>query len=280
VGHDPVVLVTGGGGQVARALETLIDGRFLAHNVLDVTDQRAVTRAVDGADVVVHLAALTDVDGCERDPEKAHAVNCLGTRNVASASHASGARLIYLSTDYVFDGGKAGEYGEGDRPRPINQYGRSKRDGERHTQDFGGNLIVRTSWVYGEGRNFVRTILEGIRREAPLSVVDDQRGRPTAAADVASALVHLMRRRVSGVVHVAGEGQPCTWADLADHVLASAGASARVERVDSAAFQRRVGKLVAPRPANSALSLDRARGLDVPLRDWRSAVESYVKARM
>ena len=277
MGHDPFVLVTGGGGQVARALQPLIDGRFPTHHALDITDRLAVENAVRGADVVVHLAAMTDVDECQRHPEHAHVVNAVGTRNVASAARAGRARIIYLSTDYVFDGRKAGEYDESDPARPINHYGRSKLDGERHVNDLGRNLIVRTSWVYGEGRNFVRSILGAIGRGGPMRVVDDQRGRPTAAVDVARALVHLMRERVTGIVHVAGEGPPCTWADLADHVLASAGTHGRVERIDSDAYRESAGKLVAPRPANSALSLDRARRLDVPLRDWRSAVESYVK---
>ena len=206
-------------------------------------------------------------------------VNAVGTRNVASAARAAGARVIYVSTDYVFDGRKAGDYDENDPVRPVNHYGRSKLDGEHHVNDLGPNLIVRTSWVYGEGRNFVRSILGAIEREWPMRVVDDQRGRPTAALDVARALVHLMRQRVTGIVHVAGDGPPCTWADLADHVLASAGAHARVERIDSRAYQESAGKLVAPRPANSALSLDRARGLGVPLPDWRGAVASYVRGQ-
>jgi dTDP-4-dehydrorhamnose reductase len=276
VGRDPVVLVTGAGGQVGRALRTEIpEARFQAHADLDVTDAAAVRDVVVGVDLVIHLAAMTNVDECERDPERANAVNAAGTRNVVEAV-GDRARVIYVSTDYVFDGRKHEEYAEDDPPAPLNVYGRSKLSGEEYVRRLPQNLIVRTSWVFGVGRNFVTTILEAARIGGPVRVVDDQRGRPTYAQDLAASLAHLVRTRTAGFLHVAGDGEAATWADLAELALGAAGVSAAVERIDSETYRRRAGRLVAPRPANSVLSLERARRQGVPLVDWRCSVRRYV----
>src|SRR2546430_4767882 len=203
VGKDPVVLVTGAGGQVGRALRSEIpDARFLSRLELDVTDPAAVQEAVDGVDVVAHLAAQTNVDECERDPDRANAVNAEGTAHVVRAAGERGARVVYVSTDYVFDGTKSGEYVEEDPPAPTNAYGLSKLAGEGHVQGGPANLIVRTSWVFGEGRNFPRTIVAAARQGGPLRVVDDQWGRPTWAQDLARSLGYLIRTEAVGVLHV------------------------------------------------------------------------------
>jgi dTDP-4-dehydrorhamnose reductase len=220
---------------------------------------------------------MTNVDACERDPERSTAINAEGTRNIVEAAAGHGARVIYLSTDYVFDGTKRGEYLESDPPAPINAYGRSKLAGEAHVMGRAGNLVVRTSWVFGEGRNFVRTILNASREGGPLRVVDDQRGRPTWALDIARSLTHLVRTGTTGIVHVAGDGEPCTWADLAELVLGVAGVAVPVERLDSESYRRIVGGVVAPRPRNSVLSVRRARAVGAPLADWRSSVRRYVE---
>ncbi len=255
--------MTGAGGQVGLALRDRLPGAgFLTRAELDVTDAAAVRAALSGADVVVHAAAMTDVDGCERDPDRAEAVNAGGAANVAAA----GARVIHLSTDYVFSGEEGGEYAEDAATRPLGAYGRSKLRGEQAVLARPGNLVVRTSWVYGEGRNFVRSILAAERAGKHLRVVSDQRGRPTWAADLARALAHLAGRADTGVVHVTGAGEPCTWADLAELVVGHP-----VERITSAEFGA-----PAPRPRNSVLSLDRARSLGVPLADWRDSVMRYL----
>jgi dTDP-4-dehydrorhamnose reductase len=225
VGSDPLVLVTGAGGQVGRALRReLPSARSLSRAELDVTDRGAVSEAAKGVDVIVHLAALTDVDACERDPEAADAVNAVGTRNVAAAAEEAGARIVYLSTNHVFDGTKVGEYVEDDPPRPVNVYGRSKLDGEDELP--AGALVVRTSWVFGSGRrNFVRKILEAARKGGDVPVVDDQTGRPTWSVDLASALAQLAREGTTGLLHVAGDGEPGTWADVAEATFAAASGS-------------------------------------------------------
>jgi dTDP-4-dehydrorhamnose reductase len=264
VGSDPRVLVTGAGGQVGTALRArLPDAIFLDRAGLDVRARGAVSAAIRPSDVVVHTAAMTDVDGCERDPEAALAVNAAGAANVA----ATGARVILLSTDYVFDGEGAGAYAEDDPTRPLSAYGRSKLEAERAVLGRPGNLVVRTAWVYGNGRNFIRSILAAERAGKPLRVVDDQRGRPTSADDLARALAYLVAAGTTGIVHVTGDGEPCTWADLAELALGHA-----VQRISSAELAA-----AAPRPRNSVLALGRARALGVPLADWHRSVRRYLE---
>jgi dTDP-4-dehydrorhamnose 3,5-epimerase len=263
LGARPHVLVTGAGGQVGLALRArLPQATFLTRAELDVTDADAVAEALEGADLVVHAAAMTDVDGCERDPERAQAVNAGGAANVAAA----GPRVIHLSTDYVFSGSEAGEYAEDDATGPLGAYGRSKLAGERAVLARPGNLVVRTSWVYGDGRNFIRSILRAERAGTALRVVDDQRGRPTWAGDLARAITFLAGRDDTGILHVTGAGEPCTWADLAEVVVGHP-----VERITSEELAA-----PAPRPRNSVLSLERARSLGVPLADWRDSVMRFL----
>jgi dTDP-4-dehydrorhamnose reductase len=256
--------VTGAGGQVGLALRDHLPwAEFLTHAELDVTDADAVRDALRGADLVVHAAAMTNVDGCELDPERAEAVNAGGAANIAAA----GVRVIHLSTDYVFSGNEPGEYAENAPTGPLGAYGRSKLGGERAVLGQAGNLVVRTSWVYGEGRNFFRAILAAEAAGRDLRVVDDQRGRPTWAGDVACAIAFLVGRDDTGVVHVTGAGEPCTWADLAEIAVGHP-----VERITSEEFGA-----PAPRPRNSVLSLRRARSLGVPLADWRDSVMRYLE---
>jgi dTDP-4-dehydrorhamnose 3,5-epimerase len=260
---------------VGKALRPLLpDARFARRAELDITDASAVRTAAEGVDLIVHLAANTYVDRCEEDPEEAHRINASGTANVVSAARSVGARVLYLSTDFVFSGLEHGEYGEDDDTRPVNEYGRSKLAGEGYLA--AEDVIVRSSWIFGEGRNFIRTILE-LASQGPLSVVDDQRGRPTGAADLAQALVFLITTEFQGTIHIAGDGEPCTWAELARTALREAGIEQTVEPIDSAAYEANAGRVVAPRPANSTLSLDKARSLGAPLVHWRASVSRYVR---
>lgn len=269
------VLITGAGGQVGRALTEIVpepDAR--SREALDVTDAEAVARAVAGKDVVVHLAAWTDVDGAELAPSRAEAVNDRATANVVTAARETGARVVYVSTDYVFRGDDP-PYSEGDPPDPVNVYGRTKLAGERHL-DPRYDLIVRTSWVYGDGRNFLRSIMKAAGG-GPITVVDDQRGRPTFARDLAHALVHLIERDVRGTVHVAGDGTPCSWAELAGFAFGEAGVATEVVPIDTDTYAASSSKAVAPRPRDATLSLDLARELGAPLVDWRTSVAGYVR---
>lgn len=277
MGTDSIVLVTGANGQVGRSLRTKLSrGRFARHKDVDVRDVGGLREAARGAEVIIHLAAMTRVDDCEIHPELAYAVNSQGTRNVVDVAEAVGARVIYLSTDYVFDGLKRGQYDEQDEPRPLNVYGCSKLKGEGHVLRSEGNLVVRTSWVFGQGHNFVRSIVLAAESETPLTVVDDQWGRPTWAEDLAGAIVHLLVSEAQGIIHVTGDGRSCTWADLAEEVLAQAQLSAPVRRVDTETYVSASTRRLARRPANSVLSLANASRLRVPLQDWRTGVAHYV----
>ncbi len=274
---DAAILVTGADGQVGRALrDVLPSADFRSKSGLDVRDEAAVRDAVGGKELVIHTAAMTNVDACEADPESAVAVNDRGTRNVVAAARSHGTKVIFLSTDYVF-AGDAPPYGEDDPVGPVNVYGRTKLAGEAHLEPE-RDLAVRTSWVFGDRHNFVRAILAAASGRRP-TVVDDQIGRPTAATALARALAHLAENpRLVGRLHVAGDGPPCSRADLADAALENAGLDTRVARVDSASYAASSPSPVAPRPANTTLELARARRAGVPLEDWRGSLESYVRS--
>jgi dTDP-4-dehydrorhamnose reductase len=274
----PHILVTGAGGQVGRALaRRLPTACLLTHEDLDVRNATDAAVLFKGTELVVHLAAMTDVDKCEEQPDLCMEINACGTKSVFEAAQAARARVIYVSTDYVFDGTKATEYEETDEPNPINVYGHSKLEGERHVARDRNNLIVRTSWVFGDGPNFVRSIISAAAERKPLRVVHDQRGRPTSADDLAEALVHLAGSKARGIVHVSGDGPICSWADLAEFVLGVRGMNARLERIDSKTYERLRHRPVAPRPANSTFSLNKARVAAVPLRDWRDSVTRFLE---
>ena len=277
MGLDSGVLVTGAGGQVGRALQHDWRGpTYFEHSELDVTDAGSLRSAIRGARLVIHLAAFTNVDGCEEQPEMAHQVNAEGSRLISEAARSYGARVIFISTDYVFDGRSRDEYAEDDTCSPLNVYGRSKLEAERHVQRDADNLTIRTSWVFGDGKNFIKSILRAAENGVPLRVVCDQRGRPTYARDLAAAIRTAAERDLSGIVHVCGDGDPCTWAELARVSLAARGSSARVEPITSEDYKNQATKTVAARPANSVLSLNKARALGIPLRPWRRSVEDYV----
>lgn len=181
--------------------------------------------------------------------------------------------MVYPSTDYVFDGSKQ-SYKEDDPTGPLSVYGRTKLEGERIVQSFERHLIVRTSWVFGDGHNFIRSILTAAAAGKPLSIVDDQRGRPTYAVDLAGGIRDLLQHEAVGVFHLAGGGDPCTWADLAEEALQG---SAPVNRVGTDEFVGSRTGPYAPRPANSVLDCSKAAFLGVTLRPWREAVAEYVK---
>jgi len=220
---------------------------------LDVTDRATVLASVASfqPDAVVHAAAFTAVDACESEPERAYGVNAVGTRNVADAARRVDAHVVYLSTDYVFDGTKRTPYDEWDLPNPQSVYGRSKLAGELELARDPSATIVRISWVFGEhGANMVKTVLRLAAEHETLRFVDDQRGRPTAAADAADLVARLAVERFAGVVHGTNQGE-VSWFEFARAVLESAGLDpARVEPIATVDLHP---PRPAPRPANSVL---------------------------
>jgi dTDP-4-dehydrorhamnose reductase len=283
------LLVTGRTGQVARALFEA--GALAGHSVvvagrpeLDLCDRSTIDAAIarEAPDIVVNAAAYTQVDRAETDEAAAFAVNADGAGCVAQACAAHGVPIIQLSTDYVFDGSKDGPYREDDAVAPINAYGRSKLAGEQAVAAAGPrHLIVRTSWVYSPwGSNFVRTMLRLARSRPSIDVVDDQRGCPTSALDLAEALLALARRAVTqpgdmpwGIVHAAGHGET-TWHDFARTIVERAPAhglpAAQIVPIPTSSYPT-----PARRPANSRLdcSLLRERfGAALPY--WRDGVDA------
>ena len=253
--------VTGAGGQLATAFERILEGDvFLSREAaLDIRDADAVYAAVHGfaPDVVLHTAAYTDVDGAEAHPEVAEAINVEGTRNVVRAVRGTHTTLVYISSDYVFDGTKGSPYVESDRTNPLGVYGRTKLAGEQATLEWARGISVRTSWLFSDtGKNFVKTILAAAREKAaagePLRVVDDQVGSPTYAPHLASAIEEALRQGVgAGIYHMGGGGY-CSWCELAREVVQLAGIDVEVLPISTAELDR-----PAPRPAFSALVTER-----------------------
>ncbi len=304
------VLVTGGNGQLGRDVGAVLAGavpagglpvgaqygsvlppvaeglyEVLATDVdtVDLRDRDAVRALADGfrPELVLHAGAYTAVDACESDPDTAFAVNALGTRHVAEAAAEVGAHLVYLSTDYVFDGTAERPYVEWDRPAPRSVYGRSKLGGEEEVRAIAGHhaTVVRTSWVSGaHGANMVKTVLRlaAASTDVPLRFVDDQRGCPTFTADLARAVVRLGVDRRPGTFHVTNHGET-TWFGFARAVLAAAGLDpGRVEPVATADLDP---PRPAPRPANSRLDNAALRLSDLPvLPAWEDALARLVGA--
>jgi len=279
------LLVTGAGGQlghdVVRFAGASGDDVLAAdRGHLDVTDRDAVLGAITTwhPDVVIHAAAWTAVDACEGDPERAHAVNALAVRWVVEACDRTGAHLVHLSTDYVFDGTLDRPYHEWDRPDPQSVYGASKLAGEREALALGpAATVVRTSWLSGEhGGNMVKTVLrlagEGSGEPGSIAFVDDQRGCPTFTADLAPVLRRLALDRRPGRYHVTNQGA-VSWYEFAGDVLAAAGLErALVRPITSAELDR-----PAPRPANSVLDNAALRAAGIPLlRDFRKPLAELV----
>jgi len=295
------VLVTGAGGQLGRDLVDAFSGRVPTagraddpatgrlgarsicevvaadHSRLDVADRSAVLAAVDGVrpHVIVHAAAWTAVDACESDPDRAFAVNALGTRHIAEAARRSDVHVVYVSTDYVFDGTATRPYVEWDRTNPLSVYGRSKLAGECELDP--GSTVVRTSWVCGaHGANMVRTVLRLASTPGTLRFVDDQRGSPSFTADLAGAIAVLATDRLPGTFHVTNAGVT-SWYEFAGAVLAAAGHDpARVEPIATAELHP---PRPAPRPANSVLdnAALRLMGMEA-LPDWHDALGRLVYA--
>jgi dTDP-4-dehydrorhamnose reductase len=275
------LLVTGAGGMLGLAVAAA--ARRLNHDVvalaradLDITDAEAVRAALQAAapDAVVNCAAWTDVDGAESSEAAALGVNGAGAGNVAGAAAEAGARVVHVSTDYVFDGSKREPWLESDPVGPLSAYGRTKLAGEQQVASAATeHAIVRAAWLFGAGGpNFVDTMLRLASERDEVSVVTDQVGRPTWTGHLAAALVELAERRGDvGIFHAAGVGQ-CSWNELALEVFHRAGVECRVLPTTTAQFPR-----PAQRPAYSVLGTEREPAVRLPA--WQEGVAAYLAER-
>jgi dTDP-4-dehydrorhamnose reductase len=271
-------LITGGGGQLASDLIALLgdSARAYSHSELDITDEAALDRAFEEQrpDVVFNCAAFHNVDVCERCPDSAWAVNVRAVRELARRD----ARLVHLSTNYVFDGRREEPYAEHDMPSPRSMYALTKLAGEYAALGYGADaLVVRSAGLYGlhgsasKGGNFVQRMIARAREQGTLSVVGDQRLQPTFTADLARAIVEAVERGVSGLLHLTATGA-CSWHEFTVAIMRQAGIDVSVERTLTTIPSGGV-----ERPLNGVLSRPRADSLGLSaLRPWREGLADYM----
>jgi dTDP-4-dehydrorhamnose reductase len=274
------VTVFGASGLLGQDLVRELKGEEFSLTALSSKDADLRVRARVGEVIrdshphwIILSAAYTDVDGCESDPDRAFAVNCQGAINVAEAAREAGSRLMFLSSDYVFDGAKQSPYQIKDATNPAGIYGRSKACAEERLLEILPDVcIVRTSWLFGHGgKCFPATILKLAFARPEISVVNDQRGSPTFTRDLASALVELCRVSARGIVHVTNSGD-CTWYEFASEIVRRSGMRTVVKPVTTAEFPR-----PARRPSYSVLSPDSLHAYNIYMPDWQDALRRYLE---
>lgn len=279
------VLVTGGDGQLGRAIEMVFPKKetfFVTKSDFDITDREKTLYFINTIrpEVVIHTAAYTDVDGCERNKKLAQAVNVGGTKNIAFACQKIDANLVYISTDYVFDGKKKNPYTEADRPNPLSFYGKTKLYGEEIAKTSPKYLIIRTAWLFGEGKNFVKTILQIARQKSEIKVVADQIGSPTYALDLAKAIYKLVyglriMNQQSEIYHITNSGQ-CSWYQFACEIIKIKRLKTKIIPITTADWQV-IKPDSAKRPLYSVLDCSKIKKLGIAMRPWQEALKDYLK---
>jgi len=274
------ILITGNNGQLGRAIERLAAARGLSISgsdidTLDITDAAQVEDWVGAHKprTLVNCAAFTAVDDCEEHEAEARKINGTAVGHLATACRSHGARLIHISTDYVFDGTASRPYRESDEIGPTSAYGRTKLVGEEMAVQAPKHLIVRTAWLYGlGGRNFVEAIRRQIDGGAEeLKVVADQRGCPTFCDDLATAMLDLAEKQAQGIMHIVNSGET-TWHGFASEIARLLGSTIPILPVGTEAYPR-----PAPRPAYSVLDTDRLQTvLGRPMPAWQDALSRYL----
>lgn len=275
------ILITGASGQLGTELRKLFDEKGIQYNAptlseLDITDSQTVDRYINQTKptYIFHCAAYTAVDAAEDEGKELNwKVNAEGTENIAKASEAVGATLVYISTDYVFDGESKDEYQVDDAVNPQNEYGRAKLAGEQAVQQYSSKYyIVRTSWVFGElGKNFVYTMLKLAEKHSELTVVADQFGRPTWTRTLAEFLLHIYNENPEiGIYHLSNDDS-CSWYEFAKEILGSEG-NIQIHPVTSEEYPQK-----AQRPKHSIMSLDKAKNTGFKIINWRDALNQFVK---
>lgn len=284
------VLVTGCNGQLGRAIQKEYAGdvTFILTDVaegegitsLDITDIDAVMSLVlnEKPDVIINCAALTNVDGCEKMWDLAYKINAIGPRNLAIAATAVGAKLVHVSTDYVFAGTERTPRTEFDTPDPISAYGKTKLEGEQFVRQFAEKFfILRTAWLYGDGKNFVKTMVRVAKTHDEVSVVCDQFGSPTSAVELAKMIHFLEETDNYGIFHATCEGET-NWADFTEAFYAKLGITAKVNHITSEEYAR-MNPEAAKRPAYSNLDnyMLRLTTDQFAMTNWEDALDVYLK---
>ena len=274
------VLVTGANGQlgydVVKELQKQnIECIGATRKEFDIVDFEATEKFITDyrPDVVIHCAAYTAVDKAEDEQGLCYLVNASATENIAKICKKIDAKMLYISTDYVFDGTKDGFYEVDDKPNPINVYGKTKLLGEQAVQKILDKyFIVRISWVFGEhGNNFVKTMLRLGKEHKELNVVADQYGSPTYTVDLAPLLIEMIKTDKYGIYHATNEGV-CTWAEFAEEIFNLAGMNVKVNHIITDEYPTK-----AKRPLNSRLSKEKLKGNFRELKDWKNALKEYIK---
>mgnify|MGYP004646837741 FL=1 len=241
---------------------------------LDITNEDAVKKMIREyrPSVIFHCAAYTAVDKAEEEQEKCYQVNVLGTKYLTEAAKEVGAKIIYISTDYVFDGTKEGFYQVEDKVNPVNYYGKTKYLGENFVRAYDNHIIVRISWVFGiNGKNFIRTMLNLAESHKELNVVCDQIGSPTYTKDLAGLLVNMFLSNVKGLYHVTNEGY-CSWYEFAEFIFKESRKKVKVHPILTKDY-----KTIAKRPLNSKLSKESLDDIGMKrLPEWQDAVKRYI----
>lgn len=275
------IIVTGCNGQLGRAINLELGNRtdieFVNTDVaeLDITNIDKVMELARQVQpyAIINCAAHTGVDACEDEWDKAYRINAIGPRNLSIAASETGAKMIHVSTDYIFDGKADRPYIEFDKPNPQGAYGTTKLVGENMVKDFADRyFIFRTAWLYGDGKNFVKTMLRLSESHDKVRVVGDQVGSPTSAKELAGAIAHLLFTENYGVFHATCEGS-CSWAQFAEEIFKLAGKSTVVETITTEEFGAK-----APRPAYSILENYMLKlTTDYMFADWHDALTAYMK---
>ncbi len=283
------IVVTGSNGQLGRAINTLFGdgGSYELVNTdfgvpgitdLDITDLDAVLALCREVKpyAIINCAAHTNVDACEVQKDSAYRINAIGPRNMAIASRETGSRLVHISTDYVFPGDASSPYTEFDTPAPKAMYGKTKLAGENFVRQFADDFfIIRTAWLYGDGKNFVKTMLKLAESHDEISVVNDQVGSPTCADELARAIFALVDTENYGLFHGTCEGM-CSWADFAKEIFRLAGKNTKVNPVTSRQYKE-MNPASADRPAYSVLDnyMLRLTG-SYTFADWEKSISEYI----
>lgn len=272
------ILVTGANGQLGKEIVRQANHNheliLTDYDTLDVTNGKNVISCLLELrpQAVIHCAAYTNVDKAEHDPNGAFRVNTVGTQNIAAGCLEVGARIVYVSTDYVFDGETKQPYREFDPVNPQNVYGLTKWQGEELVrQIIGRHYIIRTAWLFGDGSNFVRTMMNLADHHTSLRVVHDQKGTPTFAKDLTATILRLLNSEAYGTYHATCQGE-CSWYEFACEVFKQIGKPIELVPVTTAEFYR-----PAKRPANSVLDnymLQMTVG--DPMRSWQEALKEYL----